>query len=174
MSDGQRPPGRAGRTPGLSIAAICSRSSGSRFGLEDLSLQVKRGGFLACVGPDGSGKSTMLRILCGAMSPDSGQATVLGFDVLKEARRRSRNVSVTACRNASSSVFRISPYGKICASTPTSTWCAGLPDDRPAPPGGVFAYAAFGDRLAGKLSGGIEQKLALACTLVHRPDTCCF
>src|SRR5580658_7446059 len=59
-----------------------TKKFGARTGIHDLSLHVRRGEILACVGPDGSGKSTLLRILCGAMTPDAGQAKVLGFNVL--------------------------------------------------------------------------------------------
>ncbi len=69
-----------------------TKSFGGREVVHDLSMQVKRGSIYGFLGPNGSGKTTTIRILCGLLTPDSGEGTCLGYDILKDAEKIKRQV----------------------------------------------------------------------------------
>ncbi len=150
--------------------AIRIQSVTKRFGdltaVDQLSLEVQRGEMYALVGPDGAGKTTTIRMLCGITPPTSGDLTVLGYDVRKsigEVRKRIGYLSQ-----------RFSLYGDLTVDENIEFF---------AEIHGVWDYkerrnelleftrlTPFRTRLAEKLSGGMKQKLALACTLIHTPE----
>jgi ABC-2 type transport system ATP-binding protein len=134
--------------------------------LTDLSLVVGRGEMFGLIGPDGAGKTTTIRLLCGLLRPDGGSVRVLGRDPLHEHR------AITAAVGYLSQRFSL--YGDLSIDENIAFF---------AEIHGVRDYAArrqrllemtqldrFRDRLADQLSGGMKQKLALACTLVHEPE----
>jgi ABC-2 type transport system ATP-binding protein len=136
--------------------------------LDDISFSVGKGGLAALVGPDGAGKTTLIRLLAGLMKSDSGVVTVLGID---------------AARNPQSIQSRIAYMPQQFGLYDDLTVRENL--DLYADLHGVKAgekrtqYASlmemtglepFQKRLAGKLSGGMKQKLGLACTLVKSPE----
>ncbi|MCK9409214.1 MAG: ABC transporter ATP-binding protein [Bacteriovoracaceae bacterium] len=134
--------------------------------VDGLSLSVEKGEMFALVGPDGSGKTTTIRMLCGIVTPTSGMVNVLGFNVQKQKEEVKKRIGYLS--------QRFSLYGDLTIDENIEFF---------AEIHGVYDYAdrrnelleftrlmPFRDRLAEKLSGGMKQKLALACTLVHTPE----
>ena len=142
-----------------------SKSYGKVRALDNVSLTVPEGMMFGLIGPDGSGKSTMYRILTTLMRPDSGKAMVLGMDTVRDFRGIRDVVGYMPER------FSLYPYMTVrenlefFASLFGVTVQSGY--DLIAP---VFGQLErFPDRKAGALSGGMKQKLALSCALIHRP-----
>ena len=134
--------------------------------LDGLSFDVRRGEMFGLIGPDGAGKTTSIRLLCGLLRADSGTIRVVGRDPVKDHRAITGSVGYLS--------QRFSLYGDLSIDENIAFF---------AEIHGVFDYAArrdrlleltqltrFRARLADQLSGGMKQKLALACTLVHQPD----
>ncbi|MBN1938339.1 MAG: ABC transporter ATP-binding protein [Candidatus Aminicenantes bacterium] len=148
------------------------RASGLRFSfgkseaLRGLDLEVARGETFGLVGPDGAGKTTLIRIFCGLLHPSAGTCRVLGFDTVKEKARLIRRIGYLS--------QRFSLYGDLSVEENIDFF---------AEIHGCKGYAGrknellesmdllrFKKRLAGALSGGMKQKLALAVTLIHTPE----
>jgi ABC-2 type transport system ATP-binding protein len=142
-----------------------SRSFGSIKAVDSLRLSVGEGEMFGLVGPDGAGKTTTIRMLCGILAPSSGTATILGHDVVREPDAIKRQIGYLS--------QRFSLYGDLTVDENIEFF---------ADINKVYEYRArrdellaftrltpFRDRLAEKLSGGMRQKLALACTLIHTP-----
>jgi ABC-2 type transport system ATP-binding protein len=140
---------------------------GLRVAVDHLNLEVFRGEVFALLGPDGAGKTTTMRMLSGILPQDEGQAQLWGFDTVRQARQLREHLGylpqsfglyddLTVAEN-------ITCYADLCR-VPRAQQRQRLPE--------LLAFAnltSFQDRLAGKLSGGMRQKLGLICTLVHRP-----
>jgi len=140
---------------------------GERVAVDGFSLAVGRGEVFALVGPDGAGKTTVMRLLVGIMDPDEGRAEVLGFDTVKEAEELKEHIGympqrfglyddLTVRENIAfyADLYRV-PKAERRERVPELLKFSNL--------------APFQDRLAAKLSGGMRQKLGLVCALVHRP-----
>jgi ABC-2 type transport system ATP-binding protein len=138
---------------------------GSAAAVNELSLTVDGGEMFGLIGPDGAGKTTTIRLICGLLHPDAGRIDVLGVDPVRNHRRLTDSVGYLS--------QRFSLYGDLSIDENIAFF---------AEIHGVRDYAArrdrllamtqltpFRDRLADRLSGGMKQKLALACTLVHEP-----
>ncbi len=151
--------------PALEIRSL-SKDFGSIAAVKDCSLSVRRGEMFALVGPDGSGKTTTIRMLCGIVPPTSGEVNVLGFDVRTQKEEVKKRIGYLS--------QKFSLYGDLTIDE-NIEFFAEIHE--------VFDYKArrdelleftrltpFRDRLAEKLSGGMKQKLALACTLIHTPE----
>lgn len=134
--------------------------------VDSLSLEIDSGEMYALVGPDGAGKTTTIRMVCGITPPTSGEIIVLGFDVCKESEEVKKRIGYLS--------QRFSLYGDLTVDENIEFF---------AEIHGVRNYhnrrnelleftrlTKFRARLAEKLSGGMKQKLALACTLVHTPE----
>lgn len=146
-----------------------SRRFGATQAVNDVSLQIERGEIFALVGPDGAGKTTLIRLVCGALAADGGTLSVDGVDVSGEPARVQAAVGYMPQR------FSLYPdltvmenlrfYGAIFGVAPEqfSARSAQLLED--------FSLTPFASRIAGALSGGMKQKLALACALIHSPGT---
>jgi ABC-2 type transport system ATP-binding protein len=143
-----------------------SRAFGSTQALREVSLSVTRGEMFGLIGPDGAGKTTMIRIVCGLLSADSGAVRVLGVNPVRDHRALTNSIGYLS--------QRFSLYGDLSVDENIAFFAEihGLRDyaarcDRLLAGTGL---APFRTRLARRLSGGMKQKLALACTLVHEPQ----
>ncbi|MEZ5284752.1 MAG: ABC transporter ATP-binding protein [Vicinamibacterales bacterium] len=151
--------------PALDVDAV-TRRYGSVTALAGISFQVPRGQMFGLIGPDGAGKTTTIRLLCGLLHPDEGRVRVLGRDPVAQHRAITGSVGYLS--------QRFSLYGDLSIDENIAFF---------AEIHGLTHYAErrnrlleltqltpFRTRLADRLSGGMKQKLALACTLVHEPD----
>lgn len=130
-----------------------------------ISLSVQSGEMFGLVGPDGAGKTTTIRILCGLMNPDSGYIEILSSE-LKKNRKEIQNQIGYLSQN-------FSLYGDLSIDE-NIEFFADIHNvkDFKVKRDGLLAFTRltlFRDRLAEKLSGGMKQKLALACSLIHKP-----
>ncbi|MEW6756521.1 MAG: ABC transporter ATP-binding protein, partial [Candidatus Latescibacterota bacterium] len=150
--------------------AIEARGLGRAFGpveaVRELDLEVGSGEMLGLVGPDGAGKTTTLRLLAGILVPSQGRAQVLGLDLQTRVEAIKRRIGYLA--------QQFSLYGDLTVDE-NIEFFARIHDVR------QFArrrnelleftrLGPFRRRLAEHLSGGMKKKLALACTLIHRPE----
>lgn len=132
----------------------------------DTTLQVKRGEIFGFLGPNGSGKTTTIRMLCGLLTPDSGEGTCLGYDVIKESASIKKQVGYMTQRF---SLYEdLSVYENL-------TFMAKLHDVKNRKQVieqtiQTFELAEYKQQLAGTLSGGWKQRLALAAALLHSPQ----
>jgi ABC-2 type transport system ATP-binding protein len=138
-----------------------------RTAIDRLSLQVNQGEIFGLVGPDGAGKTTMIRMLCGVMIPDEGEARVAGIDVRREPDALKHRISYMS--------QRFGLYGDLTVME-NLRFYADLYEvprkEREARVPRLLAFAnlePFRHRLADQLSGGMKQKLGLACALIHTP-----
>jgi ABC-2 type transport system ATP-binding protein len=159
------PPAPAGSDVLVSARGL-TRRFGSVLAASEVSFEVRQGEMFGLIGPDGAGKTTTLRMILGLLKPDAGQAITCGLDPVKSRRRLSSRVGYLS--------QRFSLYGDLTVDE-NIAFFAEIHD--------VRGYAArrdelvemvrmtpFRDRLAERLSGGMKQKLALVCTLVHTPE----
>ena len=155
---------------GTSNAAIETRGLARSFGdtraVAGLDLLVRRGEMFGLVGPDGAGKSTAIRLLCGILKPDAGEARVLGFDLLREAgpiKSRIGYLSQNFTLYGDLTIDEnIEFFADLHGVRGFHARCNELLD--------FTRLTPFRRRLAQALSGGMKKKLALACTLIHRPE----
>jgi ABC-2 type transport system ATP-binding protein len=133
-----------------------------------LDLAVEGGQIVGLVGPDGAGKSTTMRLLCGIVDPNSGSAMVAGRDVIRDPEGVKARVGYQPQRFALHRDLTVQEniaYLADLYQVPRGTW-----RQRSDELLEVTYLSPFRDRLAGDLSGGMRQKLALVCTLIHRPE----
>lgn len=136
--------------------------------VDRLTLSVTRGEIFGLVGPDGAGKTTTLRLLCGLMNPTSGSARVAGHDVVKQMESVKDRIGYMA--------QRFGLYQDLTVDENMSFYADlfGVPQAvrNDLTPGllQMTRMDKFRGRQAGRLSGGMKQKLALMCTLLHRPE----
>ena len=133
--------------------------------LDAVGFSVAEGEMFGLIGPDGAGKTTLYKILTTLLTPDGGSASVLGLDVVKDYRKIRTEVGYMPER------FSLYPDLTVDENLQffASLFGVGVKDnyDLIAP---IFSQLAkFPDRRAGALSGGMKQKLALSCALIHRP-----
>ena len=142
-----------------------TRFFGTTHAVNGVSFSVGRGEMLALVGPDGAGKTTTIRMLTGVLKPTSGTATVLGHDLVRERDAVKRSIGYL------SQVFSL--YGDLTVDENIEFFAQihGVRrfQKRREELLAFTRLAPFRRRLAGNLSGGMKQKLALACTLIHAP-----
>jgi ABC-2 type transport system ATP-binding protein len=151
--------------PAVSVSKL-----GKRFGdvvaLDDVTFDVKAGELFGLIGPDGAGKTTLFRVLTTLRLPDAGSATVLGLDVVKELRAIRSRIGYMPGRFSLYADLSVEENLRFFASVFGTTLEAGQQLIAPI----YSQIAPFAGRRAGALSGGMKQKLALCCALVHRPD----
>jgi ABC-2 type transport system ATP-binding protein len=139
-----------------------TKSFSGREVVHDLSMQVKRGAIYGFLGPNGSGKTTTIRMLCGLLTPDSGEGTCLGFDIRRDADKIKRRVGYMTQR------FSLYQDLSVRENLEFVARLYGMRDARGAARDMVRRLGLNGreEQLAGELSGGWKQRLALgACTL---------
>lgn len=141
-----------------------------RFGrvqaLDEVSFSVGRGEMFGIIGPDGAGKSTLFRLLATLLVPDSGAARVGGCDIVRDYRAIRARIGYMPGRFSLYPDLTVEENLRFFAALFGVTADAAL--DLVAP---VYRQIEpFRKRRAGKLSGGMKQKLALSCALIHRPD----
>ena len=134
--------------------------------IASLDLDVRRGEMFGLVGPDGAGKSTAIRLLCGLLKPDAGTARVLGFDLLRESAAVKQRIGYLSQNFTLYGDLTIDENIEFFAELHgVGHWQARRDELL------VFTrLTPFRRRLAGALSGGMKKKLALACTLIHTPQ----
>src|SRR5260370_10840386 len=133
-----------------------------------LDLEVAKGEIFGLVGPDGAGKTTTLRMLCGLMDPSEGSGSVAGHDVARESREVKDQIGYMAQRfglyqdlTVEENMIFYADLFDITGQTRADLTAQLLQMTRMEP---------FRARPAGQLSGGMKQKLSLLCTLLHRPQ----
>ena len=139
-----------------------SKSFEGREVVHDLSMQVKRGTIYGFLGPNGSGKTTTIRMLCGLLTPDSGEGRCLGYDIRRDADKIKRRVGYMTQR------FSLYQDLSVRENLEFVARLYGLPDPTGAARDMIRRLGLSGreGQLAGELSGGWKQRLALgACTL---------
>ena len=138
---------------------------GDKHVVNDLTMQVARGEIFGFLGPNGSGKTTSIRMMCGLLTPDSGAGTCLGFDIIKESAEIKRNVGYMTQR------FSYWEDLSIRENLDFIARLFSMPDRRAAVDAALqrLGLATRQQQLAGALSGGWKQRLALAACLLHRP-----
>lgn len=152
--------------------AVSTHGLTKRFGeilaVDHLNLEVVKGHIFGLVGPDGAGKTTTIRMLCGIIQPTEGTATVAGQDVVRYSERVKERIGYMS--------QRFSLYGDLTVRENILLFADlfGVPARQREPR--IKALLAFSrlepflDRRAEFLSGGMKQKLALCCTLIHEPE----
>ena len=146
-----------------------TKKYGTVVAVRDLSFSVERGEMFGLIGPDGAGKTTTIRLMCGLLKPDNGAVRVLGNDPVKA------HITVTSDLGYLSQRFSL--YGDLSIDE-NIAFFAEIHGFRMGDPAirerrerllELTQLTRFRSRLADALSGGMKQKLALACTLVHEP-----
>jgi ABC-2 type transport system ATP-binding protein len=151
----------------ISIRNI-TRRFGNVTAVDNLTLEVASGEVFGLVGPDGAGKTTTLRMVCGLMDPSSGTATVAGFDAQSASQALKDHIGYMAQRFGLYSDLTVLENMKFYADLfglPRAERAELLPKLLK-----MTRMEAFVHRAAGHLSGGMKQKLALMCTLLHKPQ----
>ena len=158
---------RGMKTPAVSVSEL-TQTFGDLKALDALSFDVSAGELFGIVGPDGSGKTTTLRILAGVLRPTGGDATVVGTSVAKDPEGVKHRIAYMSQRfglyTDLSVRENIEFYADLYA-VPRKARKARL--ER------LYAFSQLGQfekRLAGALSGGMKQKLSLCCALIHEPE----
>jgi ABC-2 type transport system ATP-binding protein len=154
----------------LQSAIVCEGLTKSFPGVravDALSFDVRPGEIFGLVGPDGAGKTTTLRMLAGIMPPDAGKATVAGFDIARDPEGAKHSLSYMPQRFGLYEDLNVEDNIRFYADlfgvnkTERNTRSTQLLE--------AAGMSEFRTRLAGKLSGGMKQKLGLVCALIHRP-----
>jgi ABC-type multidrug transport system, ATPase component len=151
-------------TPAIEVRGLTKRYGG-RAVVDDFTIRVERGQIFGFLGPNGSGKTTTIRMLCGLLTPDAGEGQCLGYDIRREAPAIKRNVGYMT--------QKFSLYEDLSISE-NLDFIARVYDvkDRRRVVDESLSRLGLGARraqLAGSLSGGWKQRLALAACLLHKP-----
>ncbi|MBA3507696.1 MAG: ABC transporter ATP-binding protein [Betaproteobacteria bacterium] len=157
--------GSEGRNVVIDVAGL-NKSFGAHHVIKDLALTVRRGEIFGFLGPNGSGKTTSIRMLCGLLTPDSGTGTCLGYDILRETRQIKLHVGYMTQRFSFWEDLTIRENLNFIARM------YGMVDRRARVDEALAQLNLTGraGQLAGTLSGGWKQRLALAACLLHDPQ----
>jgi ABC-2 type transport system ATP-binding protein len=152
-------------TPIVEFSGVTKRY-GTTEALNGVSLAVQRGEMYGLIGSDGAGKTTTIRLICGLLRADGGEVRVLGVDPVRQHRLITEKIGYLS--------QRFSLYGDLTIDENIAFFSEihGLRRfaDRRMQLLEMTQLTPFRDRLAGRLSGGMKQKLALICTLIHEPE----
>lgn len=133
--------------------------------LDDVSFDVNPGELFGLIGPDGAGKTTLFRILTTLLIPDEGTATVAGFDVVRDYKAIRKSVGYMPGRFSLYQDLTVEENLNFFATV----FGTSLEENYDLIKDIYVQIEPFKDRRAGKLSGGMKQKLALSCALIHKP-----
>jgi ABC-2 type transport system ATP-binding protein len=152
-------------SPAIDVVGLTKRF-GDKVVVDHFGLQVRRGQIYGFLGPNGSGKTTTIRMLCGLLTPDGGSGTCLGFDIRRESGRIKREVGYMTQR------FSLYEDLSIAENLEFVARVYGLAHRRRRVDGALERLGLTKRRgqLAGLLSGGWKQRLALAACLLHDPQ----
>ncbi|MFY9152735.1 MAG: ABC transporter ATP-binding protein [Prolixibacteraceae bacterium] len=134
--------------------------------VQDISLEVAKGELFGLIGPDGAGKTTLMRILMTLLVQDSGTATMNGLDVVKDYKKIRNIVGYMPGRFSLYQDLTVEENLNFFATVFNTTVAENYDLIRDI----YIQIEPFKKRLAGKLSGGMKQKLALSCALIHKPE----
>ncbi|MGQ1783720.1 MULTISPECIES: ABC transporter ATP-binding protein [unclassified Saccharicrinis] len=148
----------------ISVSNI-SKSYGKVTALSKISFEVKPGELFGLIGPDGAGKTTLFRILTTLLIADKGQATVAGYDVLNDYKSIRNSVGYMPGRFSLYQDLTVEENLNFFATIFGTT----IKDNYDLVKDIYVQIEPFKNRRAGKLSGGMKQKLALSCALIHKP-----
>lgn len=142
-----------------------SKSFGTRTVVNHLALQIRQGEIYGFLGPNGSGKTTTLRMLCGLLTPDTGEGHCLGYDILSQSAEIKRHVGYMTQK------FSLYEDLSLRENLDFIARIYGLPKRRAKVDAALenLGLASRAKQLAGTLSGGWKQRLALAASLLHEP-----
>jgi ABC-type multidrug transport system ATPase subunit len=143
-----------------------SKSYKSNKALDDISLSVEKGELFGFIGPDGAGKTTLFRILTTLLIPDKGTAKVEGFDTVNDFKKIRKIIGYMPGRFSLYQDLSVEENLRFFASIFKTT----VEENYKLIEDIYKQIEPFKDRPAGKLSGGMKQKLALSCALIHKPD----
>lgn len=153
--------------PAVHAAGLCKKYKNVT-AADNVSLTVKKGDIYGLIGPDGAGKTTVLRMLAGILPPDGGEASVCGFSCVTEQDSVKNHIAYMSQRFGLYPDLTVGENIRFYADL-YGVRKQGL--DRHIDELLDFSYMRpFKNRLAGKLSGGMKQKLQLVCALVHKPE----
>ena len=164
---GQEPAGptELGQRPAVEVDGLAKRFGGTA-ALAGISFSVAPGELFGFIGPDGAGKTSLFRILVTLLVPDAGSARVLGYDVVRQMWELRRRVGYMPGRFSLYPDLSVEENLRFFAAVFGTT--IARERERIAP---IYSQLEpFRERRAGALSGGMKQKLALCCALVHRPE----
>jgi len=143
-----------------------SKHYGKIQALKDVSFSVQKGEVFGLIGPDGAGKTTMFRILCTLLQPENGTATVDGYDVVSQMKKVRKRVGYVPGRFSLYQDLTVEENLRFFATLFNTT----VEENYDSIKAIYSQIERFKDRKAGALSGGMKQKLALCCALVHQPS----
>jgi len=149
----------------IEIHNLC-KSFGEVKALQNLSLTVEKGGFYGLIGPDGAGKTTLMRIMTSLLLADSGSITMGGLDPLKDYKKLRLKLGYMPGKFSLYQDLTVEENLQFFARVFGSS----IDENYHLIKGVYSQIEPFKNRRAGKLSGGMKQKLALSCALIHKPE----
>jgi ABC-2 type transport system ATP-binding protein len=165
MTAGAMDPAGAADGDAIRLSNV-SKRYGATTALQSVTLAVARGEMFGLIGPDGAGKTTAIRLICGLLHADGGEVRVLGCDPVREHRRTTERVGYLSQRFSLYGDLTIDENIAFFAEIHRVSDYQGRREQLLE----MTQLRPFRTRLADRLSGGMKQKLALACTLIHEPD----